>query len=250
MIQRCFGIFDGIGPEREQAIMAAGVADWRQFLDAGEVPGLSDGLYRSVAREIRKWSAALERGDAAFFERHLPRAEHWLLFGTFAGSVRYLDIETTGLSPGRNDVTVVGIYDGQHYQALIKGQGLTARALQAALEGCKLLVSYFGTAFDVPFLHSAFPELTWDVPHFDLCFGGRRVGLTGGLKTVEKTLGIVRDESIVEVDGYEAVRLWRAHQRGDSTALKKLIEYNEADTRNLAHIASVVYERLCRKSQA
>ena len=249
MIRRCFSVLTGVGAKREQAIRDAGISNWQQFLVAGGAPGLPEGLDRSLCQQVSTWSAALERRDASFFARKLRHGEHWTLFEAFGDSLRYLDIETTGLSAWRDDVTVLGIYDGQRYDALIKGQGLTAQAVRDALAGCKLLVSYFGTAFDVPFLRAKFPELHWDFPHFDLCFGGRRVGLTGGMKAVERSLGIARDDSIADVDGYEAVRLWRAHERGAPAALGKLVRYNEADTRNLARIASVVYGLLCRKAQ-
>jgi uncharacterized protein YprB with RNaseH-like and TPR domain len=105
-------------------------------------------------------------------------------------------------------------------------------------------VTYFGTQFDVPFLQAKFPEVTWDMPHFDLCFAGRRVGLTGGMKGVERTLGITRRPDLVEVDGLEAVRLWRAHERGDAGALDRLLAYNDADTRNLEPMAREIYCRL------
>jgi len=239
-------MFSGIGPKREEAIRAAGILGWRQFLDARDVPGLTEKLYHSVAGQIREWSSALERGDAGFLSRNVPRSGQWALFEEFGDSLRYLDIETTGLSPGYHDVTVVGIYDGRHYQGLIRGQGLNALSIQHALEGCKLLITYYGSAFDIPFLRSAFPEVRWDLPHFDLCFAGRRVGLKGGLKAVEAVLGIGRDDGILDIDGFEAVRLWRAYQKGDSSALTRLVEYNEADTRNLAGIAPIVYDRLCR----
>ncbi len=247
MIRRRFAIFDGIGPKREQAIWAAGIADWTAFLEADEVPGLSESRRRSLRREVRKWATALERGDASFFARHLPPAEHWMLLEAFGDAVRYLDIETTGLSAHHHDVTVVGIYDGRRHGALVKGRGLTEPAIRAALDGCKLLVTYFGRPFDVPFLSVNFPGLRWDFPHLDLCFAGRRAGLTGGMKGVERALGIVRDPSVVEVDGFEAVRLWRAYERGSSAALEKLLTYNEADTRNLAPMAAAIYQRLCRK---
>ena len=250
MIRQCFSIFDGIGPTREQAIRSAGITDWQRLLATDTVPGLSHELHESLLCQVRQWSLALERGDAAFFAGHLPRSKHWMLFDAFAGSVRYLDIETTGLSPRYHDVTVVGVHDGKDCRTLVRGRGLSAEAIRQALAGCKLLVTYFGTVFDVPFLSAAFAQFRWDLPHFDLCFGGRRVGLTGGLKEVERELGMQRDASIGEVDGFEAVRLWRRHQRGDGTALTKLLQYNEADTRNLAHVAKIVYERLCRKSPA
>ena len=246
MIRRCFTMFRGIGPGREQALRTAGIADWRQLLAAGELPCLPERLSRALPRQVERWAAALEAGDAGFFARHLPLRQHWMLFEAFGGAARYLDIETTGLSPRHADVTMVGLSDGRRYQALVRGQGLGERALAEALRGCKLLVTYFGSQFDVPFLRHHFPGIGWDVAHFDLCFAARRVGLTGGLKTVERKLGIARGEAIAEVDGFEAVRLWRRHQRGDPGALAILREYNEADTRNLATIAPIVYERLCR----
>lgn len=247
MIRRCFRIFRGIGPGRERAIHEAGIADWQALLDANDVPALSGPRRAALRRQVRRWSDALADGDAGFFVRNLPRAEHWMLFGAFGDAVRYLDIETTGLSHRRHEVTMLGLFDGRCYQALVKGQGLTEGAIAEALRGCKLLVSYFGSQFDVPFLRHHFPGIDWDLPHCDLCFAARRVGLKGGLKGVERQLGLVRDDAIAEVDGFEAVRLWRRHQRGDPTALPTLIDYNEADTCNLARIATIVYERLCGK---
>ncbi len=248
MIRRRFIVFKGIGQKTERAIWNAGVPNWQTFLDAGAVETLTPKKYDRLRPRVDEWNAALDHRDTAFFAGNLPRAEHWHLFDTFGDSVRYLDIETTGLSPGYNDVTVVGIHDGNEFQALIRGQGLSAQSIREALDGCKLLVSYFGSGFDVPFLRAAFPELAWDIPHFDLCFAGRRLGLTGGLKFVEKELGIERPADLVEVDGFEAVRLWHRYDRaGDEAALEKLVAYNEADTANLAVIAPLMYERLCRK---
>lgn len=246
MIRRHFGIFAGVGPTRERAIRAAGISDWQQFLAADRVPGLPDRIRRSMARQIREWTAALERKDARFFAQTAPRSAHWALFEEFGSHVRYLDIETTGLSPGRDEVTVVGIHDGNRYDVLVRGQGLTGPAIQDALGDCKLLITYFGSAFDVPFLCAAFPDLRCELPHFDLCFAGRKVGLRGGLKAIERELGIGRETSIGDIDGFEAVRLWRAHERGYPTALKRLIEYNRADTENLARIAPLIYQRLRR----
>ncbi len=244
MIRRCFSIFDGVGPTRERAIRAAGITDWGAFMATAAIPGVSEALRRSVAGQIVAWAVALARGDAGFFAEHLPRPKHWMLWERFADRVRYLDIETTGLSARQHDVTLVGIGDGRRFEVLVKGRDLTADRLAEALAGCEMLVTYFGTQFDVPFLRAKFPTLRWDYLHFDLCTAGRRLGLTGGLKKVERTLGIDRGDEIADVDGFEAVRLWRRYERGDRAALRKLIDYNEADTRNLVRIAEIMRQRL------
>ena len=227
-------------------MLSHGISHWRDLLEAREVPGFSAKRLDTLRRQVEQWSRALDRRDACFFAGNLPHSEHWMLFEAFADSVLYLDIETTGLSPRRDDLTVVGLYDRRQFRALVNGRDLTASSLAAARSECRLLVTYFGSAFDVPFLEYAFPSVRWDMPHMDLCFAAKRVGLTGGLKSVERQLGIRRDPSLVEVDGYEAVRLWRRYQRGSHAALKKLMRYNGADTCNLADIAATVYARLCR----
>jgi hypothetical protein len=66
----------------------------------------------------------------------------------------------------------------------------------------------------------------------------------GGLKKIEKDLGITRSNEIDGVDGFEAVRLWRKYQRGDKKALKTLISYNNADIINLEPLMERAYEKL------
>ena len=54
----------------------------------------------------------------------------------------------------------------------------------------------------------------------------------GGLKTVERRLGIRRN--LPDIDGAEAVRLWRRYQANyDQDALRLLLEYNKEDVLNL-----------------
>ena len=249
MIRESFSVFDGIGPGRERAIRAAGITTWDALLAAGSIAGISAKLQASAARQVHRWSRALAQEDVAFFAEHMPRAEHWRLFDVFGDGACYLDIETTGLSPGYHDVTMVGLCRGGRFTALVRGQGLSAAAVSEALASVKILVTYYGSAIDVPFLQASLPGIDWTIPHFDLCFAGRRVGLAGGLKQVEQSLGMHRDAAIAEVDGFEAVRLWRRYQRGDAGALQTLIDYNEADTRNLATIAQTIHARLCEKAR-
>ena len=68
--------------------------------------------------------------------------------------------------------------------------------------------------------------------HRDLMFDCWRNNLKGGLKAVERQLGINRE--LKGVDGYEAVRLWWKYVDSfDLDALNTLLEYNREDVVNL-----------------
>jgi uncharacterized protein len=175
--------------------------------------------------------------------RLVRRVEHWRLFPELREEARYIDIETTGLEPW-DTITTVGVSDGRSTCVLVKERGLTSRALGALLADARLLVTFNGTGFDLPRLRAAFPGLPWDLPHFDLAVEGRAVGLSGGLKKIERTLGVTRPRDLEGVTGLEAARLWRAYQGGDARALRRLVRYCRADVEALVALAPRIHARL------
>jgi uncharacterized protein YprB with RNaseH-like and TPR domain len=116
--------------------------------------------------------------------------------------------------------------------------------LHEALEETDLLVTFFGSVFDIPYLQIAFPRLNFNKPHFDLCFAARRLGLQGGLKFIERELQIHRDAAIDGLDGWDAVQLWHRWRGGDDAALDLLLRYNAADARNLAPLAELLFQQM------
>ncbi|MCP9475856.1 MAG: ribonuclease H-like domain-containing protein, partial [Nitrospira sp.] len=121
---------------------------------------------------------------------------------------------------------------------------LTMDRLQTELNQCALLVTFFGTGFDVPYLQAKFPRLRFPMPHFDLCLAARRLGLHGGLKRLERAMGIEREPALDGLDGGDAVRLWSQWRRGNRDALDILLAYNTADTENLVPLADLVYKEM------
>jgi uncharacterized protein YprB with RNaseH-like and TPR domain len=217
LIRKTFKILNGVGPYTERLIRREGISSWDDFIARGGVKFTSP-----------------------------RRNEHWRLFDAFRGELACLDIETTGQAPPHDETTVVGVYrPGRGLTQLVAGRDLSGDAIDAALEGVKLLVTFYGAAFDLPFLKKEFSYLQFEFPHYDLCFGAKRAGIKGGLKKVEKMFGIAREEDVDGLDGYAAVKLWQAHCRGERGALRTLLRYNAADTENLLELAAVIYERLC-----
>ncbi len=143
----------------------------------------------------------------------------------------YLDIETTGLSPKRHEVTIVGaLVDGEVIQ-MVKGQDLTQENIESLFFGQKTVVTFNGKRFDVPFLEKHFEVPT--VEHKDLMYHCHDNDLYGGLKKVEKDLEINRD---LDCNGSQAIRLWREYEKGSEKALKKLLKYNREDVVNLVEL--------------
>jgi uncharacterized protein len=149
----------------------------------------------------------------------------------------YIDIETTGLSPDASEITVVGIYlwrgetDTEFVQLV--GRDISADAILEALQGVDTIYSYNGSRFDLPFIHSALGiNLESIFPHRDLMYDCWNKNLRGGLKGVEKQLGIPRQ--LPDMNGLEAVKLWLKYVESfDLEALQKLCDYNKEDVVNL-----------------
>lgn len=151
-------------------------------------------------------------------------------------SYAYLDIETTGLSWNRCDLTVVGVarFRGPSaYVHQLVGEQIDVDGVLDCLKGSDEVYTYNGSRFDLPFIQR---KLRLDVrrffKHTDLMYDCWRQGLKGGLKVVETRLGIQRQ--LAGVDGFMAVRLWWDYiNNNDSGALRRLLEYNKEDVTNL-----------------
>lgn len=244
MLTSTFIHLKGIGPSTERRLWLDGIRDWPAFLNQPLVSGISMERKALYDRDIAAATSALEERNSRYFTRRLQAREHWRLFETFKHRILYMDIETTGTSPYDGYVTMVGLYRNGRMSTLVYGESLSSGRLQDELDQADLLVTFFGSVFDVPYLKTKFPEVRLDLPHFDLCFAARRLRLTGGLKYIEQEFDIVRPPDIALLDGWEAVRLWHRWRAGSSAALDLLIRYNEADTRNLETLSELLYPQL------
>src|SRR4051794_3464622 len=209
MLRNTFVHLPGVGPKRERAFWEQGILDWDGFLARTEEGRLKWRAGDSMVALVQQSLDALSQRDAGFFKPHLPPNESWRLYSEFADRALFLDIETTGLSGGYDDVTVIGALGDGELALFVKGINLDE--FPAYVARFPLLVSYNGSQFDVPFLRAHFPRARLDQAHIALRFVLASLGYKGGLKAVEGRLGLRRDPSIQDVDGFEAVRLWHRY---------------------------------------
>ena len=246
MLDQTFIHIPGIGRRTEKELWRAGVTSWDDFADFFTRPAaISAGLRRRLETYIPQSIDAVQRRDASFFSRLSALGEAWRLFPEFQAECVFLDIETTGLSPVFDTVTMVGLFDGHRYDVFIEGQNLDE--LPERLRKYSIVVTFNGAGFNLRFLKLAFENLELPPIHIDLRWVTRRLGYRGGLKSIEKEFGICRDQSVEDVDGHEATVLWSRHLRGDQSALRQLIAYNSEDVVHLKAIMEMAYDKLAKQ---
>ena len=244
VLERSFVLLDRVGERTERRIWEQGVLTWDDFLEAASVAPFSDERKLASDETLRNAKDAIRRKVTGFFADRLPNREVWRLYPSFRDDVVFLDIETTGLSR-YSAITVVGLARGDRFRALVRGRDLTRQELASELEGARMIVTFNGASFDLPMLRTQLDPPGLDLPHLDLRFLARRVGLTGGLKSIERQLDLARDREFAMMTGQDAVHLWNLwDRRGNAKALDLLLRYNEADVVNLREVADQVCQRV------
>ena len=239
MIEHTFIHIQGIGKKIEQKLWERGILTWNHFLDCRETifsPA------RDQAVELELEASLVHRDDVRFFSERLSLGDMWRVFGAFKAREVYLDIETSGGYQGMDEITVIGLYDGHGVQSFVNGINLDE--FEVCIAQYDLIITFNGACFDLPFIRRWYPNISLPPAHIDLRFLLKRLGYQGGLKKIEKDLGLVRDLEINGMDGYDAVMLWKAYQWGEHSALDRLVRYNTADIVNLKPLMEMAYKEM------
>ena len=141
----------------------------------------------------------------------------------------YLDIETSFLG----EITVVGIFLAPKEVVQLIGGEVNKNNLLNVLSDSDVIVTYNGNRFDLPIIRRRVGlNLKSMFKSHDLMYDCWREGLYGGLKAVERKLGIKRETE--GITGRDAPILWDRYKKmGDYDALDLLLKYNRDDIINL-----------------
>ena len=242
MITSSFIQLPGIDAGTERSIWSSGIGNWAQFRSAARLPSPIAGRRPELLARLGECEDRLAAGDAGYFVRCMDSSESWRLYADFRDRAAFVDIETTGPSPSRSEVTVAGVLDRDGYRAFVAGENLAD--LPEALSGYSLVVTFNGTLFDLPFLERAFGRpLVSHAAHIDLIYPLRKLGYKGGLKVIEQRLGLDRDE-LHGISGRDAVRMWSLWLAGDRESRDVLVRYNAEDVKSLVPLAELAYRGL------
>lgn len=248
MITNSFIFLERIGNKLEKKIWGNGISDWDDFLNRKQIRGLARHRKLYYDRKILSARKALYNSDSSYFIDLLPQSENWRLYDFFKEDAVFLDIETTGLSKLNDDITVFGLYDGLNTKIMIKNINLDFASLRKELQKYKLFVTFNGASFDIPFIEKRYPNLLPKIPNFDVKSITNKLSLKGGLKNIERALGIKRSDIVDKFYGGDALTLWKMYRAtGDEHYLNLLVEYNEYDIMNLKKVAEHCVKRMKEK---
>jgi len=237
MLKNTFCHIPGIGAASEYRLWSAGIHTWDGLLEKDTIRLSRIGI-KQVTDYIKQSVIHLENHNPNYFTALLPSNQHWRLFSDFKHSIAYLDIETTGLGEPDDYITTIALYDGETLSYYVKGNNLDD--FEEDIEKYKVIVTYNGKCFDVPFIKN-YLNIKMDHAHIDLRYILRSLGYSGGLKGCEKQLGIDREE-LDDVDGYFAVLLWDDFLKNKNRkALETLLAYNIRDVVNLETLMVISY---------
>ncbi|MEA3515514.1 MAG: ribonuclease H-like domain-containing protein [Nanoarchaeota archaeon] len=245
MIRNSFIMLRRIKEGMEKKLWNQGITSWNKFIFAKKIKGISQARKLYYQRFLSKAGNALYNFDSSYFKSILPSTETWRLYDFFKEDAVFIDIEISGMAKYDN-ITVIGLFDGMETKIMIKGVNLDTDVIKEELSRYKIMLSFNGSSLDLPYIKKRFPGLLPDIPHIDLRHCCARVGLKGGLKDIEKQLGIKRANKIVErMYGGDPLKLWKMHKAtGDDYYLNLLVSYNEEDIINLKPIADYCYKNL------
>ena len=243
MLERTFCHIPGVGAQTERSLWRQGCLKWQDYLGSPGDYRIGGTDRRLFDKFVLRSQQLLAEQEYTFFASTLGTKEAWRAWPNFRKSTVYLDIETNGGQSG-DSITTIGLYDGTEFTCLVNGDDLDR--FPEIISGYSMIVTFFGSGFDIPMLRKAFPEVRFDHLHLDLCHTLKKVGYHGGLKKIEKALGISRTDETDGLTGFDAIRLWHEYQSGRDESLKTLIEYNREDVVNLERLSEIAFEKLER----
>lgn len=238
-LRESFVLLPGVGATTERKLWAKGIHDW----DALRVslPLLFEkqrgDLLLGILDECER---AFQTQDLNYFQKCLPRDSLWRLIPGRLDQIAYLDIESTGtgMPPAAHSTAITFYFRGQVLQE--HDPRLKHLLVKKMEQEASMYCTFYGEVFDLPFLRKEF-GFALDKPHLDLCFWLKRLGHKGGLKRVQLMFPEIPVRHSMDINGYDAVRLWRLHGRGFAGALETLLAYNAEDTVVLEALLIIAY---------
>ncbi len=243
MLFNTFIHLNGIGEKNEIMLYQNGIYCWDDLLKAKNINNISSDKLEKIKNEVRESYKKYYEKDINFFLHRLSSKNAWRIYKEFKKYCCFLDIETDGTSGMDSEITLIGVYSENGYKCYINGKNL--ESFEDDILKYDLIITFNGKVFDLPMINKNFRTRYFtNIAHIDMkpVCSNMDNKFKGGLKTLERKIGLYRPPDIRDLDGYDAVKLWERYLYGEKNCLKTLIEYNKYDVVNLSKLTDFIYQ--------
>jgi uncharacterized protein YprB with RNaseH-like and TPR domain len=146
----------------------------------------------------------------------------------------FLDIECSNLSADIGQIVAVGIIKDNkkeiRFVESLEDEKEVLNWLKKELEGCDLIVTWYGSKFDIPFvvtraiINGIDLSKLLKIPSLDVCEFCKKNLLfsKNNLSDISKVLGIPKDR---EIGGKDVLKLYLKAIRGDKKAKEEIVKH-------------------------
>lgn len=245
LLEKTYSHINRVTLHREESLWKEGVLDWESTLDNINYYAMPRSMRETFKKELPRSIRHYNNKNYTYFLERLEKFHKYRVYPFLEHKTLFLDIETTGVKPSDDHITVIGCYDGSEVRVFVYGEN--EYEFLDYIKKFSIVVTFNGSCFDMPFLEKYF-DTEFDIHQIDLRFLLKDLGYTGGLKKIEEATGLNRGDDMTGVNGYTAVLLWKHYKStNDKRALDTLIHYNLLDTINLEYLLRMAYNQYAKK---
>jgi hypothetical protein len=169
--------------------------------------------------------------------------------------VLYLDLESTSTKADVGKVIAIGVLESGEpevrFSGTFEGERELLEWLRKKLEGCDLIVTWYGSGFDIPFLmtrslvHGVDLTKLAEIPMLDLCEWSKANLLLSSYKlsSVARFLGV---SGAGEFTGPDVLTLFKLWERGDQGAGQLILDHCREDLVLLKRVHEVLKSQVER----
>ncbi len=245
MIECTFAHVADIRRKGELRLWQHGIINWKQLLHQEQKdPHFTRRMWKMLRESCIECQQALENNDYYYFLQNFPDTLLWRLYPNLEHQILYVDVEMTGLHIDRDQITTIATFDGKTVHTFVRDENLNE--FPSFLEQFPAICTFDGGKIDIPFIEREFKINLCHI-HFDLFLLSRWLGISGGLKQIEKRLHFDR-ENLEGINGKSAIYFWEMYKETkDQRYLNTLLAYNVADVLFLPSILKIFTEKLRQK---
>lgn len=184
--------------------------------------------------------------DNALYRLKIERRDNWLE----SCKIGFFDIEACDLSANvgymlswalllNDEVQSDVIRKKEIFQGLLDKR--IVRSAIGAISKCDVIVTFYGTGFDMPYLRARalYHGITYpaygQIQHLDTFYMARRL-----LKLSNRRMGTAAEFLGLEEKDHYDVSVWNRARLGDAEALAHILSHNESDVRITEQLFSVL----------